>query len=146
MARNLIADDEDLERRALGLILSEASVGEAFRSRRLKNGPEALSLGLSGDFDVIILDVKMPAWMASPWRRPEKSQYSVGYRHSLGVRYLRIRAKSLRLGVYEYLLKPASRKEVVRALLRSLELQRAPESLANSGANPFRPYRRPGKN
>ena len=60
MARILIADDEDLERRALGLILSEASVGESISVKEAKNGPEALSLGLSGDFDVIFLDVKMP--------------------------------------------------------------------------------------
>ena len=131
MARILIADDEDLERRALGLILSEASVGESISVKEAKNGPEALSLGLSGDFDVIFLDVKMPGMdgiaVAEGLRKANIQSAIVIVSAYDTFEYAQ---KAIRLGVYEYLLKPASRKEVVRALLRSLELQRAPESLA----------------
>jgi two-component system response regulator YesN len=131
MARILIADDEDLERQALGLIISEVSAGEDFSVVEAKNGPEALSLGVSGDFDIIFLDVKMPGMDGIA---VAEGLRSAGIQSAIVIvsayDTFEYAQKAIRLGVYEYLLKPASREDVVKALLRSLELQRAPESLA----------------
>ncbi len=131
MARILIADDEDLERQALTLIISEASTGEEFSVEEAKNGPEALALGLSGDFDIIFLDVRMPGIdgvaVAEGLRNAGIQSAIVIVSAYDAFEYAQ---KAIRLGVYEYLLKPASREDVVKALRRSLELQRAPESLA----------------
>ena len=131
MARILIADDEDLERRALGLIVSEASEGEGFSVEEAKNGLEALSLGLRGNFDVIFLDVKMPGMdgiaVAEGLRKANIQSAIVIVSAYDTFEYAQ---KAIRLGVYEYLLKPAAREDVLQALLRSLELQREPESLA----------------
>jgi two-component system response regulator YesN len=133
MARILIADDEDLERQALSLIISEAPNpnGEGFSIAEAKNGPEALSLGLRNDFDVIFLDVKMPGMdgiaVAEGLRNANIQSAIVIVSAYDTFEYAQ---KAIRLGVYEYLLKPASREDVLRALTRSLELQRAGESVA----------------
>jgi len=131
MARILIADDEDLERRALGLIISEASNGEHFSIEEAKNGHEALLIGSRGEFDVIFLDVKMPGMdgiaVAEGLRKANIQSAIVIVSAYDTFEYAQ---KAIRLGVHEYLLKPASREDVLQALARSLELQREPESLA----------------
>ncbi|MDX9784872.1 MAG: response regulator [Spirochaetia bacterium] len=131
MARILIADDEDLERRALGLIISEASKGEPCSIEEAKNGHEALAIGLHGDFDVIFLDIKMPGMdgigVAEGLRKANIQSAIVIVSAYDTFEYAQ---KAIRLGVYEYLLKPASREEVLEALARSLKLQREPDSLA----------------
>jgi len=131
MARILIADDEDLERRALAYIISKASQEEPYTLEEARNGPEALSKAMSGIFDVLFLDIKMPGMDGIEVAERLKA---AGIQTAIVIvsayDTFEYAQKAIRLGVYEYLLKPASREEVLQALSRSLELQRAPESLA----------------
>jgi len=130
LARILIADDEDLERTALRFIVTGSGLEEEFFIDEARNGHEAVELGRSGRYDVIFLDIKMPGLD--------------GLRAAEGLRNAGIRApiiiisafdtfeyaqRAIRLGVYEYLLKPAGTEEVVSALRRSLEWSRSPDSL-----------------
>ncbi len=131
MARILIADDEDLERRALAYIISQASQEESHTLEEARNGPEALAKAMSGNFDVLFLDIKMPGMDGIEVAQRLKA---AGIQSAIVIvsayDTFEYAQKAIRLGVYEYLLKPASGEEVLQALSRSLELQRAPESLA----------------
>lgn len=121
MARILIADDEALERAALRFIISDGGhVPEIFIDEA-ENGYEALELGTAGSYDVIFLDIKMPG--LDGLKTAEKLR-AAGIVAPIVIisafDTFEYAQKAIRLGVYEYLLKPAGADEVLSALRRSL--------------------------
>lgn len=131
MARILIADDEDLERAALRFIMAGSGLDREFLIDEARNGHEALQLGTDKKYDAIFLDIKMPGLnglqVAEELRRAGILSPIVIISAFDTFEYAQ---KAIRLGVYEYLLKPASVEEVVSVLRRTLELGREPEALS----------------
>lgn len=131
MARILIADDEDLERAALRFIITGSGLEPEFLIDEARNGNEALELGKTGTYDVMFLDIKMPGLDGL---RTAEEMRKAGILAPIVIisafDTFEYAQKAIRLGVYEYLLKPASMDEVVSALKRSLEWNREPEALS----------------
>ena len=121
MARILIADDEDLERTALRYIISSSGLAPEFIIDEARNGHEALDFGKARPYDAIFLDIKMPG--LDGLRAAEELRKS-GILAPIVIisafDTFEYAQKAIRLGVYEYLLKPAGADEVVSALQRSL--------------------------
>lgn len=121
MARILIADDEDLERTALKFIISSSGLASEYIIDEARNGHEALALGTTHTHDVIFLDIRMPGLdglqTADALREKGIASPIVIISAFDTFEYAQ---RAIRLGVYEYLLKPASSEEVISALARSL--------------------------
>lgn len=131
MIRILIADDEELERRALRYIIDSSEFGAHVQIEEASNGNEALEKGRAERYDAFFLDVKMPGLdglgAAEALRGAGVLSPIVILSAFDTFEYAQ---KAIRLGVYEYLLKPASSEEVISALRRSLDAGREVESLA----------------
>ncbi|HWP68448.1 MAG TPA: response regulator, partial [Rectinemataceae bacterium] len=131
MARILIADDEDLERTALRFIIAGSGLEPEFHIDEARNGHEALEFCGSGNYDIIFLDIKMPGLDGL---RTAEELRKAGILTPIVIisafDTFEYAQKAIRLGVYEYLLKPAGADEVVSALRRSLEWSREPEALS----------------
>ncbi len=119
--RILVADDEELERRALRRILSGDGLPE-LEILEAENGREALELAGEQGFDAAFLDIRMPgidgieAARLLRERFPELPIVFLTAHDSF--EYART---ALRLRVEDFLLKPASGEEVRASLLRALE-------------------------
>lgn len=124
IARILIADDEELERRALRRILSGLE-GWEVELEEAANGRQAVEVALRRPIDLAFLDVRMPG------------MDGLAAAHELrtiqpGIRIVFITAfdsfdyarEALRLGVDEYLVKPAESESVRATARRALELLR----------------------
>jgi len=121
MPRVLIADDEELERKALRFILEAQAIAE-LELVEAENGREAVEAARAAPLDAAFLDVRMPgidgieAARMIRVARPGTPIVMLTAFDSFD--YAR---EALRLGVGEYLLKPASAAEVVSALERALD-------------------------
>ena len=60
MIRILVADDEELERKAMILILNSAPSNEIIDVLEASNGIEALDISQSQRVDIAFLDIHMP--------------------------------------------------------------------------------------
>lgn len=115
----LIADDEELERRALGVILSKFDGAELHVLEAI-NGRDAIELAGTEAVDIALLDIRMPG-MDGLQTAGELISIHPGI-HIVFVsafdefEYAR---EALRLGVDEYLLKPASTEDIME-LFRKL--------------------------
>ena len=128
--RVLIADDEELERRALRLILGGEGMPE-LEILEASNGREALDLVGSGRLDAAFLDIRMPGIdgiEAARLLRESRPRLPIVFltAHD-SFEYAR---SALRLRVEDFLLKPASAEEVSAALRRAL----GQSGVADSGA------------
>ncbi len=118
--RILIADDEELERRALRHILGGEGMPE-LEIIEASNGLDALERVGEGRLDGAFLDIKMPGMdgiEAARLLREARPRLPIVFltAHD-SFEYAR---SALRLGVEDFLLKPASAGEVAAALFRSL--------------------------
>jgi two-component system, response regulator YesN len=118
--RVLVADDEELERRALRLILGGEGMPE-LEIIEAANGREALALVGEGELDAAFLDIKMPGIdgiEAARLLREARPRLPIVFltAHD-SFEYAR---SALRLRVEDFLLKPASAEEVATALRRAL--------------------------
>ena len=131
MARILIADDEDLERAALRFIMAGSGLDGEFLIDEARNGHEALRLGMEKKYDAIFLDIKMPGLsglqVAEAFRGAGILAPIVIISAFDTFEYAQ---KAIRLGVYEYLLKPAGAEEVVSVLRRTLQWGQEPGALS----------------
>ncbi len=116
--RVLVADDEELERRALRLILGAAHELEILEAA---NGLEAIALAGGQRLDAAFLDIRMPGLdgigTARELRRSRPLLPIVFLTAYDSFEYAR---SALRLKVDDFLLKPASAEEVNAALGRAL--------------------------
>jgi len=118
MAKILIADDEELERRAIRRILEREPDLEILEA---ENGLEVLEIVAAGPVTVAILDIKMPGLdgiaVAERLRRDHCDVAVVFLTAYDQFDYARA---ALRLQVDDFLLKPASATEVVSTIRRVL--------------------------
>ncbi len=129
--RILVADDEELERRALRRILSDldAEVVEA------ENGRLAVELAERLPIDLAFLDIRMPGMGGLEAARELR-------RHQPALRVVFLTAfdsfdfarEALRIGVDEYLVKPADPQDVRESALRALSLADSAKTAAEMGA------------
>ncbi len=118
--RVLVADDEELERRALRMILGAEGMPE-LEILEASNGLEALAAAGEGKLDAAFLDIRMPGLdgidVARELRRMMPGLPIVFLTAYDSFDYAR---SALRLRVEDFLLKPASAEEVAAALDRAL--------------------------
>jgi len=119
--RILVADDEQLERRALCTILSTLP-GHTLELLEASNGRQAIKLAESAAIDLAFLDIRMPGLdglqVAHQLRSICPEVHIVFVTAFDHFDYAR---EALRLGVDEYLVKPASSEEVLGTTTRVLE-------------------------
>jgi len=121
MIRILVADDEELERKAMIRILNAAPSNEILDVLEASNGIEALDISQSQKVDIVFLDIHMPgidglrvAEKLSSLPNPPIIVMVTAYD------YFSYARQALRYGVIEYLLKPASIAEVYNAFFLAL--------------------------
>jgi two-component system response regulator YesN len=118
-ARILIADDEELERRAIRKILEGEPALEIVEA---ENGVEVLDLVASGQVTVAILDIKMPGLDGiAVAERLRQSHPDVAVVFLTAYDQFDYARSALRLQVDDFLLKPASSTEVVSTIRRVLD-------------------------
>jgi len=136
-ANLLIVDDEQTIRESLGLILREDGYGTVCAS----DGKEALAILESRDIDVMITDLKMPELDGMTLLQrcsklcPQTSVIIVTAYGSLDSAI-----EALRLGAYDYILKPFNFEEIllkIRRLLRYKELAAENQALRRAEAEKY---------
>jgi two-component system response regulator YesN len=124
----IVADDEQIERDVLKLMI-ERELPDVQVVAEAKNGRQAVELGLEWQPDIMLVDIKMPgidglsAIRDLCARLPETRFVLVS-----AYDYFDYAKEALSLGVKEYLLKPASKQQVVetiRRLIEEIEQERA---------------------
>jgi len=131
MIRILVADDEELERRAMIRILNSIPSNEIPDVMEASNGIEALDILQSQKVDIVFLDIHMPG--VDGLKVSEKLSFLSNPPVIIMVTaydYFSYARQALRYGVIEYLLKPASTAEVHNALflaLREIKARKAEE-------------------
>ena len=122
--RVLVADDEEFERRALKLILGREGMPE-IEVIEAKNGIEAAELAGTGRLDAAFLDIQMPGGdglaVAERLREIIPTLPIIFLTAHDRFDYAR---KALRIGVEDFLLKPASAEEVEAAFRAAVDPKR----------------------
>jgi DNA-binding NarL/FixJ family response regulator/AraC-like DNA-binding protein len=132
--RVLVAEDEELERRALRRILGGAGMPE-IEVLEAANGREALDLAFRSRPDAALLDIRMPGIDGIQAARLLRERYP-----DLPIVFLtafdsfEYARSALRLRVEDFLLKPASAEEVAATLNRAL--RGAATAFARASARP----------
>lgn len=134
MYKILIADDEYLERKALGIILKERSgikdieiVGKAVK------GEEAVELAVKNKADIVFIDIKMPGMNGLQAIKKIKAELPEA-RFVILTAYDEFEyvQEALKLNIEEYLLKPVKPekvKTVVISLIKKIEASRKEEKV-----------------
>lgn len=132
--RILVADDEELERRALKHILGGSGHPD-LEVLEAANGQEALDLAASRRLDVAFLDIRMPGIDGiEAARLLRDSQPGLPLVFLTAHERFDYARSALRLKVEDFLLKPASEPEVLAALERALARGAEAASRATEGA------------
>ncbi|TCP31757.1 AraC family two component transcriptional regulator [Scopulibacillus darangshiensis] len=119
MYKILIADDEEIERKALYKMIKENLSDQAVVVGEADNGHRAMELAMTHLPDIVLLDIKMPGMDGIAALREMKSRGSKA-------KFIMISAfdtfdyarNVMKEGVKEYLLKPARINETVETILR----------------------------
>ncbi|MEI8094325.1 MAG: response regulator [Spirochaetales bacterium] len=112
--RILIADDEELERKAIRKILERETDWELYEA---ENGLEALALVGKVSVTVVLLDIKMPGLDGIAVAERLRAEYpDVAVIFLTAYDQFDYARSALRLQVDEFLLKPASAKEVLASV------------------------------
>ena len=112
----LIADDEQLERRAIKSIVSDRLKG-VFDIYEAKNGREAIEIADKIRPEVIIMDIKMPGINGIEAIKEIKKFHREGYFIILtAYDYFWYAKEAIEVDVKEYLLKPLKRDELIEKL------------------------------
>ncbi len=117
-ARILLVDDEDRFRKSMLRLLAEHGhvVDEA------PDGPTAIKKLESGDFDVVLLDLKMPGMSGEEtFREIRQRGFDVETICLTGHVSVPDATKLLQKGAFDYLLKPASVSEILECVSRAME-------------------------
>ncbi|MBN2498914.1 MAG: response regulator [Deltaproteobacteria bacterium] len=119
--RILLVDDEEFYLR----LFSDILASRRYYVRTAKSGEEAMELLGSDHFDLLITDLLMPGIDGLELTRMVREQYAwmdiivITQRDDV-----RLAVKSMRMGVFEYLVKPIDRDELLLTLDRLLERRR----------------------
>ena len=120
----LVADDEPAIRESLGYALRR----EGFEVTEAEDGDQALAEGRTGGYDLVILDVMMPAQSGLDVCRSLRAESDVPIVMLTAKDAELDRVLGLELGADDYVTKPFSIAELIsriRALLRRRELDRS---------------------
>lgn len=117
-ARILVVDDEDRFRQSLCRLLR----AEDYTVDAAANGLDALNKLATNEFDVVLLDMKMPGMSGSETFNEIQIQgFDVETVCLTGHTSISDAMKLLHNGVFDYLLKPASMPEIVETVQRAME-------------------------
>ena len=114
----LIVDDESTIRETLSLILSE----EGYRCHTSANGEKALKMVQEQNYDLIITDLKMPR-MGGLDLLKEVKNIAPGTSVMIITAYATLESaiQALRLGAYDYIIKPLDFDDVILRIKRLME-------------------------
>jgi len=116
--RILVVDDEERFRESIARLL--ASEGHSVSTAR--DGMEALNTLSSNNFDVVLLDMKMPGLSgAETFNEIRLQGFDVETVCLTGHAAIDEATKLLQKGVFDYLLKPASVEEILQTVKRAME-------------------------
>jgi len=117
-AKILVVDDEDRFRKTLTRMLKESG----FQVDGAPDGLTALEKLEDGDFDVVLLDMKMPGLSGEETLQNILQQgFDVETICLTGHVSAEDVIKNIRHGAFDYLLKPASIPEILKAVRQALE-------------------------
>ena len=116
--RVLVVDDEEAVRNLLQRILE----GAGYQVTTAANGKEALSKVSLGETEVVLMDIKMPEMsgiealskLTADW--PDTCVIMV-----TSVAETETAVEAMKLGAYDYILKPFDRDEVLQKVLKAIE-------------------------
>ncbi|MCK5322760.1 MAG: sigma-54-dependent Fis family transcriptional regulator [Desulfobulbaceae bacterium] len=113
----LIVDDEKSIRKALGMILAKN-----YHVWAAKDGPEAMEICQKEKPDAVLLDVGLPGIDGMEvLRRVKKEDPDVMIVMVTAVEDVKIVVEAVKLGAYDYLVKPINAQEVLLTLQNALE-------------------------
>jgi DNA-binding NtrC family response regulator len=117
-ARILVVDDEDRFRQSLCRLLR----AEGFTAEPAESGLDALNKLATGEFDVVLLDMKMHGMSgAETFNEIQLQGFDVETVCLTGHTSISDAMKLLHNGVFDYLLKPASMPEILETVQRAME-------------------------
>jgi len=117
-ARILVVDDEDRFRQSLCRLLR----AEGFTVDSAESGLDALNKLATNEFDVVLLDMKMPGLSGSEtFNEIQLQGFDVETVCLTGHTSISDAMKLLHNGVFDYLLKPASMPEILETVQRAME-------------------------
>lgn len=121
----MVLDDENIVRRGICTLLDFDALGISahFEAR---DGEEALRLMATHRIDLILSDINMPKMDGLEFSRRAKA-LDPGVRIALmtGHDYLDYAIQAIKIGVDDYILKPVSKEDVRKLLVRLMEKKRA---------------------
>lgn len=134
----LIADDENLEREAIDLMVRKSSL--QLRTIKVRNGREAVEATQSNKIDIALLDIRMPGITGL-----EAAKRIVEISPKCRIVFLTawntfdFAQKALRIGAKDYLVKPATPQQVITLLTRlTTELDEEKTSSQGRGVDEIR--------
>lgn len=121
MLNLIIADDEELERRAIkNIVLTRFK--DTFTIYEAKNGREAIEISDKIKPDVVIMDIKMPGINGMEAIKEMRKFLKDGHFILLtAYDYFNYAKEAIEYGVKEYMLKPFKREELVKKLEFAIE-------------------------
>jgi DNA-binding NtrC family response regulator len=119
--RILLVDDEEIVLRSCQRIL-----GKEYEVAVARDGVEALTRINEGDFDVVVLDIKMPKMDGiEVLRRVKEARPDIGVIMVTGVHEISTAVKAMKLGAQDYLPKPFEPDELALAVARAFDRRTA---------------------
>jgi len=116
--RILIVDDEDIVIRSCQRILAAGD----FQVDAARNGLEALAKVQKGDYDMLILDIKMPKMNGIEVLQRVKEAYpDIDVIMITGLNQIDTAVKAMKLGAFDYLPKPFDPEELEIVVARAFE-------------------------
>ncbi|NOY90026.1 MAG: sigma-54-dependent Fis family transcriptional regulator [Deltaproteobacteria bacterium] len=118
--RILVAEDESILRRNL----CELLVGHGYEATGVADGVQALEALAGGDFDILVTDLRMPNMDGiSLLRRVSQSHAHIRVLVTTAYASVETAVEALRLGAYDYILKPLTFDDLLRKIANLVELQ-----------------------
>lgn len=122
----LVADDED----SLRITISAWLGDEGFEVQQTDNGLDAIKMVQSNDFDIALLDIKMPgANGLEVLRYIKKNSSSTEVVMMTGMSDVSMAVEAMKLGAREYLTKPVDMEQLVPQLRSLLKKRDAEERI-----------------
>ncbi len=136
MWKVLIADDEAMERNALSALLQE-KLGHIAEVRTAKDGPTAVEIATLWKAEIVLMDIEMPGMNgieASQRIKHLLPKAVIVFLTAYGV--FEYAQEAIRLGVTDYILKPAEDSIVLEALGRAINSLEKPSAVSESMITP----------
>lgn len=129
MYRLLVAEDEDIERRSLVQIISESPL-EINEICSARNGQEAIDCYIRYKPDIVVIDINMPVVNGLDAIRKirELADVCPAFIVLTSYDYFSYAQQAIRLGVQDFLLKPANREVIIASISKSLDAIRKEKS------------------